>query len=328
MIYRVVLIGNEGHLKYTLDPLAEMKNVKLSAYCDPSPQGGKKVKDFDAYTEDTKEYTDYRKMLEELAPDIAAIYTIHSQTAQTIVDAAQAGCHIYSEKPPATTLEDLERIRKAVTQAEVNFTLMLNMRFLGTYRTIHEIVKSGEIGEVTQCTAQKSYKVGSRPEWSRQRGTYAGTIPYIACHALDLIRWCSGLEFVKGTAFHNNVGNPYLKEMENTASILILADNGATITTRLDYCRPGIASSWGDDRLRIAGTKGVVEALHDKVWLLTNEKKFHEVDPLPSRSQFKNLIETLHGREELILSAEDCFRITEVVLKLRNAADTQSMVDL
>ena len=43
-----------------------------------------------------------------------------------------------------------------------------------------------------------------------------------------------------------------------TASVLQL-DNGGLATLRVDYFRPETAPTHGDDRLRLAGTKGIVE---------------------------------------------------------------------
>jgi len=328
MIYRVGMIGWEDHINYTLDAISEMKNIRLAAVARAGELSADRVKSYSAFTAETKVYDDYREMLEKEALDIAAVYTPHGMRAQAIVDAARAGCHIYSEKPLAANLEDLERIKKAVAEAKTTLTMMLVMRFYGVYRKIREIVQSGAIGEIAQCTSQKSYKAGDRPEWMKKRGLFAGTIPYIACHSLDLIRWCSGLEFVKGAAFHHNVGNPDLKEMENTASMILLANNGATISSRLDYCRPENADTWGDDRLRIAGVDGIVELIGDQIVLMTKNEKKRIVPAPPNADQFPNLIAAIEGREELGVSAEDCYRITEVVLKLRDAADRLIMTDL
>ncbi len=324
--FRLGWIDMEGHYKYTLDPLPEMSNVKLVAAAVPEPSQKANRNKFNSLPKGIKIYTDYREMLEKESLDIAAVYTQHGDTAETLIRCAKKGLHIYTEKPLTTNLKDLERVKKAVDEAGVVLTMMLNMRFDGHYRKVREIVQSGVIGEVTLATAQKSYKLGTRPDWVKSRESFAGTIPYIACHALDIIRWTTGLRFVKGSAFHNNVGRPELGAMENTANMILLAESGATVSIRLDYCRPDIASTWGDDRLRIAGTKGVVEVIGEKVTLITETKKTHEVEPSESVSQFKNMVAAIEGKEELILSTEDAFRITELVLKLRNAADSQTMV--
>ncbi len=202
---------------------------------------------------------------------------------------------------------------------------MLSMRFEGIYRKAREIVSQGGIGEIVIAASQKSYKLGNRPEWMKNRGTYAGTIPYIGCHSLDLMRWITELEFIQGAAFQNTVGFPDLGCMENSASMILLASNGATISARLDYCRPWNVTGWGDDRLRIAGLEGILEILNNKITLMTNRKDIVEIPPSESISQFENFMAAIEGREYLLIPANDCYRITEVVLKLRDAADAGVM---
>lgn len=328
MIYRTGFIGMDGHTGYALGPLPSMNNARLTAAAVSDPDDLEKLRKADAFNPDTALYADYREMLEKESLDIVCVFMPNHRHAECVIAAAEAGAHVYTEKPLAITLEDLQRARAAVESAGVTLTMMLAMRGGGIYQRVRQLVRDGAVGEVAQCTAQKSYKTGNRGGWQIVRETLGGTIPYIGCHALDLIRWTTGLEFVKGAAFHNNVGNPSLGEMENSASIIVLADNGATISTRLDYLRPENAPTWGDDRLRIAGPEGVVEVMNGEVSLMTQTKQKHVVEPAPEVSQFKNLVEHLEGRAPLLVPTEDCYRITEVVLKLRNAADRGVLVDL
>ena len=80
--------------------------------------------------------------------------------------------------------------------------------------------------------------------------------------------------------------------------------------------------------MRIAGVDGVVEVLNGKIILITDTQPPHEVQPAESVSQFGNMIAAIEGREGLIVPTEDCYRVTENILKLRNAADTQTMTVL
>ncbi len=330
MNYRVGMIGTAArHWGYLLGPVQSMENASLVAVSNTDDGGLASLRKNKAFTDETKVYSDHREMLEKESLDIVGVWDTNVRHPDCIAASARAGVHIFTEKPVAVSLAGLERAKKAVEKGKVHLTMALNMRTEGKYRKVRELIRSGVIGEVTQCSCQKSYKVGNRPLWEQKRESLGGTIPYIACHGLDLLRWCSGLEFVKGAAFHNNLGNPGMGEMENTAGLICLADNGATVITRLDYCRPNTAPSWGDDRIRFAGTKGVVEIIDGKITLITREKKPHIVEPLKNPvSLFGSLIDVIEGRGKSILPAEDCFRITEIVLKLRNAADTQSMTAL
>ena len=61
--------------------------------------------------------------------------------------------------------------------------LMLAVRFAradqAEYLALKSIVESGEIGEVAQITGQKSYQLGARPEWQKERASYGSTVLWI-----------------------------------------------------------------------------------------------------------------------------------------------------
>src|SRR5207237_7755236 len=144
--------------------------------------------------------------------------------------------HVVAEKPLAITLGDLARIKKAVAQSGIRLSMLISMRFEGAFRAMKQIVDSGEIGEVAQISAQKSYKLGERAEWMRHRDTFGGTIPYIAVHMVDLMRFTSGREMTEAVSFQSRIGNPEMGDMENTTATILRLDNSVTAGLHLDCC--------------------------------------------------------------------------------------------
>ena len=62
------------------------------------------------------EFDDYYTALEKSAPDVVSINTYPDSHAEYVMAALDAGCHIFVEKPLASTIEDAAAItRKAVT---------------------------------------------------------------------------------------------------------------------------------------------------------------------------------------------------------------------
>ena len=137
--------------------------------------------------------------------------------------------------------------------------MLLTMRFEPPYAAMRQLVAAGRIGEVAQMAAQKSYKLGERPEWMRHRATFGGTIPYIGIHMVDLMRFIGGRELVEAVSFEARVGFPEMGDLENTTATLFRLDNGGMASLHMDYLRPEAAPTHGDDRLRLAGTRGVLE---------------------------------------------------------------------
>ncbi|MBM3499257.1 MAG: Gfo/Idh/MocA family oxidoreductase [Armatimonadetes bacterium] len=318
----VALLGLKGHQGVILEGLRALDEVRLAAVADDDPNALKPVPNWPAADADTRCYADWRELLAEETPDIVGVCDHDGVRAEQIVGSAQRGCHILSEKPLAMTLEELAQVREAVKAAQVRLSMLLTMRFDPPYRVMREVISAGRIGEVVLATVQKSYRLGNRPEWQRDRRTFSGIIPFIGIHALDLIRWTTGRELVSAMAYQSNAAHPELRDMEDNASIALRLDNGGSASARLDYCRPAAAPTHGDDRLRVAGSRGVIECLGaaHAVTLITAENPPEELPQPEPQNQFVQYVAALGDGSPFGVPEEDCFRMTEVCLRIRDAA--------
>ena len=66
--------------------------------------------------------------------------------APFIIEAAEAGKHIFCEKPIALDLGEIDRALAAVERNQVKLQIGFNRRFDSNFRHIHETVMSGQIG--------------------------------------------------------------------------------------------------------------------------------------------------------------------------------------
>src|SRR5262249_27660697 len=197
---RVGVAFMEGHTSEILRPIEGMSDVELVAVADPEPARMAKL------PAAVHRYADYRQMLDKEHLDVVGIGGSNGQRAAVILDCAAHKAHIAAEKPLAIERADLERIRKSVKENGVQLTMLLPMRFSPPYLAMKQVVESGEIGEIGQIDAQKSYKLGERSPWMLRRETYGGTIPYIAVHMVDLMRHISGRDLVEGASLQAHVG--------------------------------------------------------------------------------------------------------------------------
>lgn len=327
---RVGLIGLKGHQGTILNGVQAMDDVRLVAVCDDDHEKLQGVAGWAAADPDTQTFSDPAELLDTVELDIVGICGTDAQRAPMILAAAERGIHVIAEKPLAMDLDELEQVRNAVAGTDIHLSMLLTMRFEPPYITMRRMVSEGAIGEVCLATMQKSYRLGTRPAWQCSRETFSGIIPFIGIHALDLIRWVSGLEFVEGAAWCSNVGHPDIGDLEDNASVAARLDNGASATARMDYCRPAAAPTHGDDRLRLAGSHGVIEWIlnNDEVVLITNDEEPRAVELDEKIDQFANFVASIYDGEKSWAPAEDCIRMTEVVLKLREVANAGRVADL
>lgn len=328
---RIGIVGLAGHVSDCMKGAAAWKGAKVVAVSDPDKATTAKFVQKEELAADADTYVDWRQMLEHAMIDVAIVAGENGQRAEQLIALAGRNIHICAEKPLATTLDDLARVRSAVEKSKSKLTMLLRMRYEAKYRTMRELVQQqGVVGKVGLVTCQKSYRLEDRPEWQKSRARLGGTIPYVGVHALDLMRWVPGLDVSHVAAFHANVATPEFGESEDTASVLLRYQTGATGTARLDYLLPETYATHGDDRLRIAGGDGVIETQQawDYLLLTTAKKETYKVDPGPSENMFTDFLHGIAEGTECRMSADDAYSMTELVLKARDAADRKELIAL
>ncbi|MBZ5595116.1 MAG: Gfo/Idh/MocA family oxidoreductase [Acidobacteriia bacterium] len=326
---RVAIIGLEGHIGEILEPLDRLPDVELVAIQDRDPALMREVL-ASKHGAHARLYGKWRDLLDGEKLDIVGICGTNGERAEIIFECAKRKLNIVAEKPLAIAATDLDRIKKAVADSGIHLTMLIEMRFQAPYRALKQIVESGDLGEVAQIGAQKSYKLGQRPDWMRHRATFGGTIAYIAVHMVDLMRWTTSRELVEVFSYQGRVGHPELQDMENVTTSLFKLDNGGTAALRMDYLRPDTASTWGDDRLRLAGTHGVAEFQEASGLTLVTEKRPPRqiTDLPPGGSLFIDFLNSVYSGHASGLSLRDIYRVNEIVLAARDSADQHRLVQL
>lgn len=295
---KVCFIGACGHSQQAYKYLATRQDVAFVGFAPGSHHEEK----MPGFAKNMPHFADYKAMLDEVQPDLAVVSPVFGLTAGVILECAKRKIHVFSEKPVATTLEDLERVEKAVRESEIRFCAMHYLRYDPAFYLGAELVKNGAIGDVKLVTAQKSYKYGTRPAWYKDAKLYGGTIGWVGIHAIDWIYHFTGKGFLSVTT--QKVG-------EMAAVCQFALEDGVIGAMNLDFYRPAGAATHGDDRVRCAGTQGVLEVRDGKVILITPEKtEIMEPEPAPEL-----LEEFLAGGG---IPAEEIFYLTRVALRTRD----------
>lgn len=330
-VLRVGLIGRDGHTEILLGSIPKLKNVQWTAYAKSRPDEDAAWVRKNAAAGQTRVYENYEQMLEKEELDVVGVCLPYYQNAEASIHAAGKGIHILSEKPAATSLADLARLEQEVRRSGVHYSIMLDMRTQPIFQAARKAVQVGAVGEPILISSQKSYKWGAKRPWFYQdRKTYGGTIPWVGIHAIDYMRWVSGQEYAAVAAFEGNKVHPQTPGCEDHASVLFRLASGGSATCHLDFLRPEAAATHGDDRLRIAGSDGVLEAMEvgNRVTLISTKGRGGELPLPPAGDFFSNFVAELRDEGKGWVSTDEAFSITRVCLRARDAADSGAWVAL
>ncbi len=124
--------------------------VELVAVCDIRPQAHELFRQsWQNLLPQTRYYTDYRQLLEELQPDLVSVVTPDHLHADIVVDAATKGAKaIFCEKPLATTLTDADRMLAACTANGTVLAVNHTRRWSPIFQQARQILRSGELGNL------------------------------------------------------------------------------------------------------------------------------------------------------------------------------------
>ena len=319
---RAGIIGLDGHVSEITAPLPDLPDVELVSYASAQPvKNGPLAK--------AKHYSSHLDMLDHEKLDVVGVTTDDGARAAAILDCVNRKINVVAEKPLGRTRAEYDSVKKAVLASKIHLGMMLPLRFAPHFLALRQIVQSGEIGEVAQIQGQKSYKAGASSGWKNHQESYSGTIPWVGIHMLDLMLYTSGRSFTECASFQSRVGWPEIGVRENTAAVLFRMDNGGAATLTMDYLRPDAAESHDDDRLRLAGTKGVAEYQRSTgVTVITGSSKIRQVPLPPAGSLFKDYLDAAYNGKPTILPLAEIWRANEIAFTARDAANTGRVVPL
>ena len=167
--------------------------------------------------------TDYHELLANdniQAVLIASPPFLHAQMA---VDAANAGKHVFSEKPMAPTLEDCDVMINAASENGIKLTIGLVCRYHATHSKVREIVHSGELGPPVNMMVHRiggPWSGGNRVPWRLERAKSGGSLMEINAHEVDFMRWtCGDVSRVYG------VGGQYVHEHTDYPDVVLASLN-------------------------------------------------------------------------------------------------------
>lgn len=321
------MIGYRGHWGYVFDSIREVPQVDLcaiSAGCDDNPEPlQSRAKEFGF---SPKRYDNYLEMLDQAELDIVCIDGPFDLHAKMSIEALKRDIHVFCEKPIALNLEDLAQIEKVKNNSSAKIISMVGLRYDPAFLYAAKLVHDGAIGKVKLIKAQKSYRLGTRPDFYKKRSTYGGTIPWVGSHAIDWIMYFSKSEIKSVWANQTSSDNFDNGDLEIAAQCQFTMKNGVMASASIDFLRPAKAPTHGDDRIRVAGTKGVIEVIDGEINLINDNGANNLTVPPADRMLFSDFILDLTGTRKGLVDSAETFALTRACLLAQKSADTGEII--
>jgi predicted dehydrogenase len=258
-VIRVGLIGCGGIMGAHLPGWRAVEGRALvTAACDVNAENAQKRAEELGGT--AKVYSDWRDVLASGEVDAVDIALPHKLHRDAIVDAAEAGKHVLTEKPLCTTLDEAREIEAAVKANGVTLMCAHNQMFEPAPRTARQWIRDGKIGRVFSLRTVDCFLAGSRQEpgmWG-WRGSAeeagGGCALDTGYHPTYLLVSIANSEPTEVVSFSANYNQPYL-EAEDTAQTMVRFENGAIGTLQTSWGHPWPNGHW---QIHAIGEKGQI----------------------------------------------------------------------
>ena len=265
------------------------------------------------------------QLFDEFRPEVVSLGAVYGHNGEVAALALERGITVVSDKPVAASWEQWGRLRELCQDNARVLLTEFPFRAQPEFQAARAAVAEGVIGEVVLATAQKSYRFGaSRPSWYNRREDYGGTMLWVASHGIDAIRFCTAQPFTRVIGVQGNLARPDYGTMEDHCVALFELKNGGSAVVHADYLRPDGAASHGDDRLRIAGSRGVIEVRDGRCRLLAGDEPERDItESVTVRPVHHELMAALTGESTEFYSTAASLETAAILLRSRDAADSR-----
>ena len=231
--------------------------------------------------------------------DVVALAVPASVQGPVALGLAQAGKHLFCEKPLAANYADAERIVMAMAVSGRRAIVHFGFRFVPAFAALEEIIRNGELGRPQMV--QVEWHLATRRDaslswnWKSDASLGGGTFNLMASHVLDYLGWWFGgireMELLPTTILTSRPdavsGQPKAVVADDTCQGLLALGQGVPANFSISTALP----VGGNHRIRVWFEKGRLElanAATDDTYdgfklHFTPVKSATEVPPLTAR---------------------------------------------
>jgi predicted dehydrogenase len=338
---KVAVLGMNHGYKFAKD-IVKMPDAQLAAVAGRDDLSRKRAEKLGVPL-----FEDYKNLINQCELDGVIITLPNALHKEAVEYCADKGLDILVEKPIAPTIAEGKAMIDYCTERNVKLMVGHHRRFSSKITRLRELIASNVIGEIIGVNMlwvlAKDKPYYSEP-WRITKG--GGPLLINGIHDIDNLRFVTGLDIESVYAATRNKirGN----EIEDSASIILEASNGATINY---FISDGIPAPWSyefnlkengkyhyyeEDCYHFFGTKGSIAFPSFRIFtyeeahygwehaLVKNELAINGNDPMTAEA--RHFINVLKGEASALITGEDGLKTLEVLEAIQISAEQERKV--
>jgi myo-inositol 2-dehydrogenase/D-chiro-inositol 1-dehydrogenase len=292
---------------------SRLPGARLTAVADPVPRAAERLPA-------PRAYRDPLDLIADRSIDAVAICSPAATHADLVVAAAQAGKHVFCEKPMALSLDDADRAIDAARAAGVALQVGFNRRFAPDFEDMHARIVEGAIG-TPQLMRSLTRDPGITAEVAARVKPWT-IFNETLIHDFDTLCWLNpGARVTQVYAQADALVHPQLADTGflDTAVVQIRFDNGAFAIAEASF-----QAVYGYDvRGEVFGSGGVLQAGRAPESAGTSNTELFADAYV---AQFAHFVDCVHAGTEPSVTGTDARAALGIALAARESVETSAPV--
>ncbi len=292
-----------------------------------------------------------------LDPDVEAVSvtTPNAFHAPISLAALEAGKHVFCEKPPATSADEVRRVKTLAERSGKTLYYCLNNRFRPDVMQLRRYVQSGELGEIYYAKTWTIRRRGAPGGWfANKQMSGGGALIDIGVHCIDWTLFIMGnpqpveifgVTYSKIKKYeledHRTWSPPEVRgqaqmervvDVDDLATALIRLDNGATLSVEVSW---SLNVEQNHENTELFGTRAgasmrPLKVFRDEYGRMVNlEVKMPERPSVSGHSRaIRNFLDTIQGKDKPVVTPDDGIRIMQILDGIYASAESGKSVTI
>ncbi|MFN8374377.1 MAG: Gfo/Idh/MocA family oxidoreductase [Anaerolineae bacterium] len=247
---KVLLVGCGGISDAWVKAALALEDVQLVGFVDLNVEAAqKRAQQYGR--EQVYVGADLDAALAQTQPDIVFDCTVPVARLGVVTKALEYGCHVFSEKPMANTLDEARTLITVAQRAGKTFAVMQNRRYDPNILNVKQMLRDETLGTLTAVNSD--FYVGAHFGGFREQMAHVLLLD-MAIHTFDAARFLSGADAVSVYCKEwNPPGSWYARDA--AAMAIFEMSSGLVYSYRGSWCAEGLRTTWESD-WRIVGQRG------------------------------------------------------------------------
>lgn len=235
----VALVGLGYYSTDLLAPaLQQTKNCYLAGIVTGSPEKAEawkrkyKIPDKNIYN-----YSNFDSIANN--PDIDVVYVVlpPSMHHEYVIRAANAGKHVWCEKPMAITAKECQEMIDACNKNKKSLAIGYRLQHEPTTQAYRNIIKEQQLGKVIKVDCAAGYYEGRADHWKQKKELGGGVLYDMGVYAIQGARFGAGTEPIAVVSAKTSTTRPqvYKNGLDETTEAVLEFPGGVMATIKTSF---------------------------------------------------------------------------------------------